>query len=89
MSYEWRYINRQITKSSVSYTLLIEDTDNDEEISSYRIEKSFKLAPEQIDQEFLRTEAKKEIKRIIEETENPFVLPDIPIEVPVDDGSVS
>ena len=86
MSYEWRYINRQVFPNSVSYTLLIEDTDNDEEIASYRIEKSFKLSVNQIDEEFLRKEAKAEIKRIIEEIQNPFVLPEIPIIQDVTDG---
>jgi len=59
MSYVFRYINRQVFKSSVSYTLLIEN--NEEE---HRVEKSFKVDANQIDEEFLRTEAKVEIEKI-------------------------
>lgn len=84
MAFEWRYINRQVFKSSVAYTLLVENSD--EEAQSYRIEKSFNAPLDSIDEEFLRKEAKLEIKRITEELTNPFVLPDEPVEEPVDDA---
>lgn len=87
MAYDWRFINRQVFNNSVSYTLLIEDNDNDEEIASFRIEKSFKINSSLIDEEFLRNEAKSEIKKILEQNNVPFVYP--ADEAPVDDGSAS
>jgi len=75
MSYAYRYINKQVFQNSVTYTLLIEDTDGDEEIASYRVEKSFKVDSNQIDEEFLRKEAKLEISRIMEDAANPTILP--------------
>jgi hypothetical protein len=67
MAYEYRYINRNRQPGSVSYSLLIEDTETKETI---RIEKSFKVDFNIVDSEFLRIEAKKEIDRIIEEKYN-------------------
>lgn len=65
MSYNYRYLNRQLFLSSVSYTLIIE---NDNDVTDFiRIEKSFKVPQEAIDSEFLRIEAKKEITRITDE----------------------
>ena len=67
MSYDFRYINKQKEPTYTSFTLIIEDKDNDELVDIYRIEKVFKLDEKLIDNEFLRAEARKEISRIIEE----------------------
>ena len=72
MSYNYRYINKQIFTNSVGFTLLIEDDDNDNE-TSYRIEKTFKLDFSQIDDEFLRTEALKQIQIIKDTIANPVI----------------
>lgn len=65
--YDFRYINRNQQKDSVSYTLLVEDIDNDDIIGNYRIDLVFKCDPNVIDEEFLRSQARKEIERIIKE----------------------
>jgi hypothetical protein len=67
VSYDFRYINKQKEPTYTSFTLIIEDKDNDELVDIYRIEKVFKLDEKLIDNEFLRAEARKEISRIIEE----------------------
>ena len=68
MGYEYRYINKNVQPSNVSYSLLIENTETKELI---RIEKSFKFDKNSIDSEFLRAEAKKEIERITQEKNAP------------------
>jgi hypothetical protein len=79
MAYEYRYINKQVFENSVAYTLLLDDPDGDKE--PVRIEKSFKADDQTIDEEFLRIEAKKEIKRIL------TLVPDQDIvEVPPDEA---
>lgn len=80
----FRYINKNEQPSFVSYTLLIEDEDKDEFVETIRIEKTFKVDSRQIDEEFLREEAYKEIARIEYELENPIEIPpmDLPIELP-------
>lgn len=80
MSYNYRYINKQVFSNSVSYTLLLEDVDQDGE-DLVRIEKTFKLDDKQIDEEFLRFEAKKEIDRILEQALQQDV-----IEIPPDEA---
>lgn len=82
----YRYINKNVQPSSISYTLLIEDEDKDEFESIMRIEKCFKIDSRQIDEEFLRCEAIKEIERIKYELENPIVIPPLE-EVPIGDFS--
>lgn len=81
MSYEWRYINKNKQPSFVSYTLLIEN-----EEQNYRIEKFFKINEQQIDDEFLRLEAKKEIAKIEFEKQNPTTIPE---QDQIDNGSIS
>lgn len=66
MSYDYRYINKQIFPNSVGYTLLLEDSDNEELI---RIEKCFMFSDDYVDNEFLRNEAKKEIKRVLTDSQ--------------------
>lgn len=63
MAYTYRFINKNIQPTSVSFSLILTD-DNEKEI---RIEKCFKVDYNLIDDEFLRLEAKKEIERITEE----------------------
>ena len=65
--YDFRYINKNEQPGSTSYTLLIEDTDHDEDVQLYRIEKVFKCNPNLIDEEFLRAAARLEIDRILKE----------------------
>lgn len=80
----YRYINKNQQPTYVSYTLLIEDEDKDEFSETIRVEKIFKVDGRQVDEEFLRAEAQKEISRVIYELENPIEIPpmDLPIELP-------
>lgn len=71
----FRYINKNEQPHSISFTLLIEDEDGDEFSETIRIEKTFKVDSRVIDKEFLRTEAYKEINRILHELENPIEIP--------------
>lgn len=66
--YEFRYINKQIEKTSTSYSLVLEDRTTGR--PTVRIEKSFKVDSKLIDDEFLRSEAKKDIDRIVNEQDN-------------------
>ena len=66
MAYGYRYINKITQFGLTTFTLILEDIDNYEEVT-YRIEKSFKTPVELIDDEFLYQEAKKEILRIKQE----------------------
>jgi hypothetical protein len=63
MSYTYGFINKQVLNSGVAYTLILEDSDDDGE-ETVRIEKVFKIDPSLIDDEFLRQEARKEIKKL-------------------------
>jgi hypothetical protein len=80
----YRYINKNIQSTYISYTLLIEDEDKDEFQDTIRIDKTFKVDSRIIDEEFLREQARLEIDRIIYELENPVEIPpmDLPIELP-------
>ena len=80
----FRYINKNEQPDSVSYTLIIEDEDKQSLQEAIRFVKVFKIDGRQIDEEFLRAEAKKEIARILYEIENPVEIPplDLPIELP-------
>lgn len=78
MTYEYRYINKQVFESSVCFTLLIEDVDTKE---TYRVEQSFKVEDAVIDDEFLRKVAKIEIQKII----NNIPIEEV-IEVPPDEA---
>lgn len=72
MTFNYRYLNKQVFLANVSYTLIIENEDDSEDF--IRIEKSFKFPPEIIDSEFLRIEAKKEINRIIKERSEIIII---------------
>jgi hypothetical protein len=80
----YRYINKNKQPSYVTYTLLIDDEDKLKIQDIIRIEKTFKIDYNLIDEEFLRAEAKVEIDRIMYELENPIEYPlmELPIEVP-------
>ena len=67
MAYSYRYINKNNQPSSVDYTLIIENRENDVLVGSIRIEKSFNVDEKLIDDEFLRLQAYKEIDRITRE----------------------
>jgi hypothetical protein len=73
----YRYINKNHQPSSASYTLLIEDEDSDAFQDVIRIEKSFKVDIRQIDEEFLRIEARIEVERIKYELETAPIVPPI------------
>lgn len=57
--YRYRYINKHFQFGRTSYTLLLEDLEGI--LPSIRIEKEFSLDPNQIDEDFLFQEAKKDI----------------------------
>lgn len=75
----YRYINKNKQPKYMSYTLLIEDEDKILFQDTIRIEKTFKVDYNQIDEEFLRNEAKKEIERIKYELENPIIIEEVSI----------
>lgn len=83
MQYSYRYINCQIFDSSVCYTLLIENSDT-REIT--RIEKSFKVDVNSIDDEFLRSQAIPEIDKIIEAASQEAPQDEVPPEEALSDG---
>lgn len=64
--YSYRYINEHYQFGETNYSLILEDLDSDP-IKIVRIDKTFKLSPNEIDQEFLYQEARKEIIRVIYE----------------------
>jgi hypothetical protein len=57
--YSYRYINKQIEKNGVFYTLLIR---NESSRKDFRFEVAFKKSIKEIDDEFLRLEADKQIQ---------------------------
>jgi len=72
--YTSRYINKHYQFGETNYTLILEDLEGGK--PTYRIEKTFKLSPDEIDQEFLYQEAKKEISRILIELEQEPAIED-------------
>jgi hypothetical protein len=71
----FRYINKLEQSNSVSYTLLIEDESKEKFEHTVRLEKTFKIDAHQIDDEFLRAEARLEINRVIYELDNLVEIP--------------
>ena len=57
--YRYRYINKHCQFGRTNYTLILEDLEN--EMPTVRIEKEFGIDKELIDEDFLYTEAKKDI----------------------------
>lgn len=72
--YSYRYINKFYQFGETNYTLILEDLDSDP-IKVVRIDKTFQKSPDEIDDEFLYQEARKEIIRITyEDTLDPVVV---------------
>lgn len=63
--YNYRYINKLAQFGHVNYTLILEDIDDPNVI--IRIEKCFKKALSEIDDDFLYQEARKEMIRVSRE----------------------
>jgi len=64
--YNYRYINRLYQFGETNYSLILEDLDSNP-VKIKRIEKTFKKSPEEIDNEFLYQEARKEILIAVQE----------------------
>lgn len=64
--YSYRYINRHYQFGETNYSLILEDLDSNP-VKSKRIEKTFRKSPEEIDDNFLYEEARKEILIAIQE----------------------
>lgn len=73
MAYSYRYINRLNQFGEINYTLILEDISN-LELPAVRIDKTFKVDPSLIDDNFLYNEARTEILRIMNEPQSEPLL---------------
>lgn len=71
--YSYRYINQHYQFDCTEYTLILEDMENPA-LPAIRINKTFKLSPNEIDSNFLHEEAKKEISNIMTASPTEIVI---------------
>lgn len=84
--YRYRYINKHIQFGCASYTLVLEDLEGDMTIPTIRIEKTFNIDPELIDDDFLYNEARKDILMAVSQQEHEAVIPEKNLESEVEES---